>query len=84
MRQIDDATERSLSAPTDATAHTIEGGRAYMADMARRLAPYFTRSQSRHRVVAYLRGFSVKQSARTVGKWRKSAASRLPMASSTC
>ena len=56
MQQIDDATERSLSAPTDATAHTIEGGRAYMADTARRLAPYFTRSQSRHRVVAYLRG----------------------------
>src|SRR5258705_12639633 len=27
-----------------------------MAATARRLAPYFTRSQSRHRVVAYLRG----------------------------
>jgi SRSO17 transposase len=56
MRQIDDATERSRSAPTDATANTIEGGRAYMADTARRLAPHFTRSQSRHRVMAYLRG----------------------------
>jgi SRSO17 transposase len=56
MRQIDDATERSLSAPTDATSNTIEGVRAYMADPARRLAPHFTRSQSRHRVMAYLRG----------------------------
>lgn len=56
MRQIDDTDERSLSPPTDATASTIAGGRAYMADMARRLAPYFARSQSRDRVLAYLRG----------------------------
>ena len=40
----------------DATASTIAGGQAYMADMARRLAPYFARSQSRDRVLAYLRG----------------------------
>jgi hypothetical protein len=59
MRQIDDIDdihERSLSTPTDATASTIAGGRAYMADVARRLAPYFARSQSRDRVLAYLRG----------------------------
>jgi SRSO17 transposase len=56
MRQIDDTTTSSLSAPMDATANTIAGGRAYMADMARRLAPYFARSQSRDRVLAYLRG----------------------------
>ena len=37
-------------------ASTIAGGQAYLADVARRLAPYFTRSQSRHRVMAYLRG----------------------------
>jgi SRSO17 transposase len=56
MRQIDDTHERSLSTPTDEAASTIAGGQAYMADMARRLAPYFARSQSRARVLAYLRG----------------------------
>jgi SRSO17 transposase len=56
MRQIDDTHERSFATPTDATASTIAGGQAYMADMARRLAPYFARSQSRDRVLAYLRG----------------------------
>src|SRR5882724_173941 len=56
MRQIDDTTASSLSTPMDATASTIAGGQAYMADMARRLAPYFARSQSRDRVLAYLRG----------------------------
>jgi SRSO17 transposase len=56
MRQIDDTTASSRSTPTDATASTIAGGRAYMADVARRLAPYVARSQSRDRVLAYLRG----------------------------
>ena len=56
MRQIDDTTASSRSTPMDATASTIAGGQAYMADMARRLAPYFARSQSRERVLAYLRG----------------------------
>src|SRR2546428_13509964 len=56
MRQIDDPTASSLSIPTAATASTIEGGRAYLTDIARRLAPYFARSQSRDRVLAYLRG----------------------------
>jgi hypothetical protein len=39
MRQLDDTQERSLSTPTAATASTIAGGQAYMADVARRLAP---------------------------------------------
>jgi SRSO17 transposase len=56
MRQLDDTPERSLSTPTAATASTIAGGPAYIADVARRLAPYFARSQSRDRVLAYLRG----------------------------
>jgi SRSO17 transposase len=56
MRQSDDTTASSLSIPTAATASTIAGGQAYMADIARRLAPYFARSQSRDRVLAYLRG----------------------------
>jgi SRSO17 transposase len=56
MRQLDDTHERSLSTPTAATASTIAGGQAYLADVARRLAPYFARSQSRDRVLAYLHG----------------------------
>jgi SRSO17 transposase len=57
MRPIDDTTASSLSIPTETTASTIAGGQAYMADMARRLAPYCARSQSRDRVLAYLRGW---------------------------
>jgi SRSO17 transposase len=56
MRQSDDTPASSLGIPTDATASTIAGGQAYLADLARRLAPYFARSQSRDRVLAYLRG----------------------------
>jgi SRSO17 transposase len=56
MQRIDDTTELSTLAATDATASSIVGGQAYLADVARRLAPYFARSQSRHRVLAYVRG----------------------------
>ena len=57
MRPIDDTTASLLSSPTDATASTIAGGRAYMADVARRLAPYVARSPSRDRGLAYRRGW---------------------------
>jgi SRSO17 transposase len=56
MRQTETTTELPYPATTDATASTIEGGRAYVADMARRLAPYFARSGSRQRALAYLQG----------------------------
>src|SRR5262245_5933981 len=56
MRPRDTTTKLSSPATTDATASTIEGGRAYMADMARRLAPYFVRSGSRQHARAYLQG----------------------------
>src|SRR5512146_2583024 len=56
MQRIDDTRELSTLAATDATAGTIAGGQAYMADVARRLAPYFARSESRQRVQAYLQG----------------------------
>jgi SRSO17 transposase len=56
MQRIDETTELSTLAATDSTASTIVGGQAYMADVARRLAPYFARSQSRHRAQAYLQG----------------------------
>jgi hypothetical protein len=53
---MDDPPERVLVTSTDATASIMAGGQAYLADVARRLAPYFARSQSRHRVQAYLQG----------------------------
>jgi hypothetical protein len=56
MRQSATTTARSCPASTDATASTIEGGRAYMADMARRLAPDVARSGSRQRALASLQG----------------------------
>jgi SRSO17 transposase len=56
MRQIDDATQEALSTTTDATARTIEGGLAYLADLTRRLAPYVARSESRQRASASLQG----------------------------
>jgi len=56
MRQIDDTAELSTLAATDATASTMAGGQAYLADVARRLAPYFARLESRQRAQAYLQG----------------------------
>jgi SRSO17 transposase len=56
MQLTEDSTERARLTPTDATASIIAGGQAYRADVARRLAPYFARAQSRHRVQAYLQG----------------------------
>jgi hypothetical protein len=56
MRQRDTTTKISCPATIDATASTIEGGRAYVADMARRLAPYFARSGSRQHAMASLQG----------------------------
>jgi SRSO17 transposase len=56
MQQSATTTTISCPATTDATVNTIEGGRAYVADMARRLAPYFARSGSRQRALAYLQG----------------------------
>jgi hypothetical protein len=56
MRQCDTSTEISCPASIDATARTIQGGRANMTDIARRLAPYFARWESRQRALAYLQG----------------------------
>ena len=49
-------TDRQPGLGTDEAASTVQGGCAYWADMQRRLAPYFARSESRQRVLAYLRG----------------------------
>src|SRR3712207_2097737 len=43
-------------ATTDAAAHPVQGGAAYLADGERRWAPYFARAEPRRRAVAYLRG----------------------------
>jgi SRSO17 transposase len=56
MQPIHVATDRSLPSRTDATASSIAGGQAYLADIAQRLARYFVRSESRQRVMAYVRG----------------------------
>ena len=56
MGQSDETTQGPFST-TEATARTIEGGLAYVADVARRLAPSFARSESRQRASASLRGW---------------------------
>jgi SRSO17 transposase len=40
----------------DEAAIAVQGGQAYLADIARRLAPYFERVEPRQRAIAYLRG----------------------------
>jgi SRSO17 transposase len=49
-------TEQQGTLGTDDAASTGQGGLAYVADVERRLAPYFARSESRQRALAYLRG----------------------------
>ena len=68
MQRIDDTAHERLRTITDATASIIEGGLAYFADIARRLAPYFARSESRQRALAYLRG--LLSSAERKNSWQ--------------
>jgi SRSO17 transposase len=56
MRQHNETMHGPRSPTAEPTARIIEGGRTYVADIARRLAPYFTRSESRQRASAYLQG----------------------------
>ena len=56
MPRTDDHTDVQPLATTDEAAHTVQGGAAYLADVERRLAPYFERAEPRRRAVAYLRG----------------------------
>jgi SRSO17 transposase len=55
--RIDDTAQARLPTMTEATASMMEGGLAYVADMARRWAPYVARSESRQHALAYLRGW---------------------------
>lgn len=56
MQQRDGATDVLTPLPRDETASTVQGGLAYLADMAGRLAPHFARSEPRQRVRVYVRG----------------------------
>jgi SRSO17 transposase len=56
MREIREPTDIDHSAVTDEAASAVQGGQAYLADIARRLAPYFERVEPRQRAIAYLQG----------------------------
>ena len=56
MQQRDGATDVLTPLPRDETASAVQGGLAYLADMAGRLAPHFARSEPRQRVRVYVRG----------------------------
>jgi SRSO17 transposase len=56
MLQTAEPTDQPISRRSDEAARTGQGGLAYLADVERRLAPYFARSESRQRALAYLRG----------------------------
>jgi SRSO17 transposase len=56
MRHTDAPTETPPLASLDEAARTTRGGMAYLADIERRLAPYFARAEPRQRALAYLRG----------------------------
>jgi hypothetical protein len=71
MRQLDDTRPGSLSPTAEATARIIEGGRADVADIARRLAPSFARSESRQRASASLQG--VLSAAERTNRWQLAA-----------
>jgi SRSO17 transposase len=56
MRRSDEPTATDSPAIMDEAATAARGGLAYLADIERRLAPYFERAEPRQRAVAYLRG----------------------------
>jgi SRSO17 transposase len=56
MRHPEALTAIERPASADEAASTARGGAAYVADIERRLAPYFARAEPRQRALAYLRG----------------------------
>jgi SRSO17 transposase len=56
MRRTNKPTETDSPAATAEAATAVQGGRAYLADIERRVAPYFERAEPRQRAMAYLRG----------------------------
>ena len=49
-------TTESTPLLADPDVSAVQGGAAYLADIERRLAPYFARAEPRQRAMAYLRG----------------------------
>jgi SRSO17 transposase len=56
MRRSDKPTASGCPSTTDEAARAVQGGPAYLADIERRLAPYFERAEPRRRALAYLQG----------------------------
>lgn len=56
MPRTIDLTDVQPPSTTDAAASAVRGGSAYLADVERRLTPYFERTEPRQRALAYLRG----------------------------
>ena len=56
MVQSDDSIDRHLAATPAEATHAVQGGLADLADLERRLAPYFERAEPRRRALASLRG----------------------------
>lgn len=56
MRRIREPTDTKHPTTTDEAAIAVRGGQAYLADVERRLAPYFKRVEPRQRAIAYLQG----------------------------
>jgi SRSO17 transposase len=56
LRQNDEPTDSQTTPTTDEAATAVQGGLAYLADIERRLAPFFARTEPRQRAMAYLRG----------------------------
>jgi SRSO17 transposase len=56
MLGCDVPTDRQLLSTSNDAASTVRGGPAYLADVERRLAPYFARAEPHQRAMAYLRG----------------------------
>jgi SRSO17 transposase len=56
MPRSDAPTATDSPSTADEAATAVQGGTAYLADIERRLAPYFERTEPRQRAMAYLRG----------------------------
>jgi SRSO17 transposase len=56
MRRSDEPTATDSPAAADDAATAVRGGPADLADIERRLSPYFERAEPRQRAMAYVRG----------------------------
>jgi SRSO17 transposase len=56
MQPSQEPTDIQPLALAEEAARPVQGGTAYLADVERRLAPYFERAEPRRRAMAYLRG----------------------------